>query len=122
MSKGRIIATGFASPADDFLENPLDLNQFLVRNPAATFFFRYEGEEFQLADIKDGDILVVDRSVTPGGGDLVVAVCGGEFLLREFKRKGKKIYLVGDEAIEDPALCGDFEIWGVVTAIIRKVK
>ncbi len=122
MSKGRIIATGFASPAEDFLENPLDLNHFLVKNPASTFFFRYEGEEFVLAGIKDGDVLVVDRAIFPVNDDLVVAVCGGQFIVRRFRERKKKVYLVGDEAIEDPVLCGEFEIWGVVTAIIRKTR
>ena len=116
----KIIATGFASPAEDFAEKPLDLNNFLVKNPTSTFFFRYEGEEFNTRSVKDGDILIVDRSLVPSSGHLVIVVCEGKFILRELKIRRKKIYLIGDEAIEDPALCGDFGIWGVVTHIIRK--
>ncbi len=116
----RIIATGFASPADDFLERPLDLNQLIVKNRTATFFFRYEGDEFKLRGIKEGNILVVDRSIKPASGQLAVIVCGGDFLLRELKFKGKKLHLLSDDAVEDPALCGDFEIWGIVTYVIRK--
>ena len=116
----RIIATGFASPADDFLERPLDLNKLVVKNPTSTFFFRYQGEEIPSWGVRDGDILVVDRAVTPKSGNLIVAVCGGEFILREIKIKNRKLYLINNEIIEEPALCGDFEIWGIVTHIIRK--
>ncbi len=120
--KGRLIATGFASPADDFLERPLDLNSYIVKNPSATFFFRYEGEGFDLRNVMNGDLLVVDRSLTPVSGDLVVVVCGDEFILREIKIKSRKIYLLSDTGLEDPVLCGNFEIWGVVTHIIRNLR
>jgi DNA polymerase V len=68
---------GFPSPADDFLDDAIDLNEHLVRNPAATFFYRAEGWSMLMAGVCDGDILIVDRSVTPIDGDLVIACWDG---------------------------------------------
>lgn len=69
---------GFPSPADDFLDDTLDLNDWLVRNPAATFCYRAEGDSMLGVGIRSGDILVVDRSVTIQNGDLVLACWGGD--------------------------------------------
>jgi DNA polymerase V len=69
---------GFPSPADDFLDDTLDLNNLLIRNPAATFFYRAHGNSMLRAGILSGDILVVDRSVTVQNGDVVLACWGGE--------------------------------------------
>ena len=69
---------GFPSPADDFLDDTLDLNDWLVRNPAATFYYRAEGDSMLGAGIRSGDILIVDRSVTVQNGDLVLACWGGD--------------------------------------------
>lgn len=68
---------GFPSPADDFLDDTIDLNEHLVRNPAATFYYRAEGWSMLMAGVCDGDILIVDRSVTPIDGDLVIACWDG---------------------------------------------
>ena len=69
---------GFPSPTDDFLDDTLDLNDWLVRNPAATFYYRAEGDSMLGAGIRSGDILIVDRSVTVQNGDLVLACWGGD--------------------------------------------
>jgi DNA polymerase V len=68
---------GFPSPADDFLDDTIDLNEHLVRNPAATFYYRAEGWSMLMAGVCDGDMLIVDRSVTPIDGDLVIACWDG---------------------------------------------
>lgn len=68
---------GFPSPAEDFLDDRIDLNEWLIRNEAATFYYRADGWSMLLAGICDGDLLVVDRSVTPGSGDLVLAFWDG---------------------------------------------
>jgi len=68
---------GFPSPAEDFLDDEIDLNEFLVRNPPATFFYRAEGWSMLMAGICSGDILIVDRSVSPQDGDVVVASWDG---------------------------------------------
>lgn len=70
-------ALGFPSPAEDFEEDGIDLNELLIRNPPATFFYRAEGWSMVMAGVLDGDILVVDRSVSPRDGDLVIAVYEG---------------------------------------------
>lgn len=75
---GARVRLGFPSPADDFLEDTLDLNDLLIRNPAATFFYRAHGNSMLRAGILSGDILVVDRSVTVQNGDIVLACWGGE--------------------------------------------
>ncbi|MGE6332730.1 LexA family protein [Stenotrophomonas sp. NPDC077659] len=68
---------GFPSPADDFMDEAIDLHRLLVRNPAATFLYRADGWSMSGVGISDGDILVVDRSVTPLAGDLVIAIWDG---------------------------------------------
>lgn len=75
---GARVRLGFPSPADDFIEDALDLNELLIRNPAATFFYRAEGESMVGAGVCSGDILIVDRSVTVQNGDKVLATWGGE--------------------------------------------
>lgn len=69
---------GFPSPADDFLDDALDLNEYLIKNPASTFLYRAEGDSMLMAGIRSGDILLVDRSVTVQNGDLVLACWGGD--------------------------------------------
>lgn len=71
------VALGFPSPAEDFADQPIDLNQLLIRNEPATFFYAAQGESMLMAGIRDGDILAVDRSVTPQDGDLVLAIWDG---------------------------------------------
>lgn len=75
---GARVQLGFPSPADDFLDDTLDLNNLLIRNPAATFFYRAHGNSMLRAGILSGDILVVDRSVTVQNNDIVLACWGGE--------------------------------------------
>lgn len=71
------VALGFPSPAEDFEDDTLDLNELLVRNPPATFFYRAQGHSMVLAGIADGDLLIIDRSVTPMDGDTVIATWEG---------------------------------------------
>ncbi len=74
---GSAVALGFPSPAEDFLDDRIDLNEWLIHNPAATFYYRASGWSMLLDGICDGDLLVVDRSVTPVNGDLVLAIWDG---------------------------------------------
>lgn len=75
---GVLTRAGFPSPAEDFLDDEIDLHRLLVRNPAATYLYRAEGWSMMLAGICDGDVLVVDRSVQPQHGDVVVATWDGQ--------------------------------------------
>jgi DNA polymerase V len=76
------VSAGFPSPADDYLENKLDLNQHLIKNPPATFFVRVTGDSMVDAGIYSGDILVVDRSLNPKDGNIVIAVINGELTVK----------------------------------------
>lgn len=92
---GSVVA-GFPSPAEQYLEPPLDLNALLVKRPAATYFVRVEGDSMINAGINPGDLLVVDRSLTPADGDIIIASVDGEFTVKRLRMKvvverGKKV-------------------------------
>jgi len=119
------ISAGFPSPADDYIENSLDLNEYLIKHPAATFFIRVTGESMTGAGINSGDILIVDRSVTAVNGSIIVAVLNGEFTVKRLVRRGSVIIL----SPENPAYKAmeitngsEFEVWGVVMHVIHTVK
>ena len=79
------VAAGFPSPAEQYLEPPLDLNELLVRRPAATYFVRVEGDSMSGAGIHDGDLLVVDRSLRPADGDVIIASVDGDFTVKTLR-------------------------------------
>ena len=119
------IQAGFPSPADDYIEKQLDLNELVVRNQPATFYVRVEGESMCDAGIHTGDILVVDRSITPTSGKIVIAIMNGEFTVKRIEMTAKGITLVPENnsfpTIEvSPE--SDFQVWGVVTYIIHKAN
>lgn len=121
---GRVEA-GFPSPADDHMERMLDLNEEIVRNPAATFFVRVQGHSMKDAGISPGDILVVDRSLTPADRQIVVAMIDGEFTVKRFRRGKGKVFLEAEnpdfKAIEIREE-QDMTLWGVVSYIIHKAS
>lgn len=80
------VAAGFPSPAEQYLEPPLDLNEFLVKRPAATYFVRVEGDSMIGAGIHNGDLLVVDRSLRPANGDVIIASVDGDFTVKTYRR------------------------------------
>lgn len=116
------VQAGFPSPADDHIEGKLDLNEHLVRRPAATFFVRASGESMRGAGIFDGDLLVIDRGVSPQAEDIVIAILLGELTVKRLK-KGDGQWLLAAENNAYPSLPlveGECEIWGVVTHSIRR--
>ena len=118
------VAAGFPSPADDFIEHSLDLHELLIDHPAATFFVRVEGDSMQGAGMQSGDILIVDRSLTPQNGKIVVALVNGEFTVKRLKIERQKIYLVAENprySTIEVADESDFQVWGVVTYAIRSL-
>lgn len=118
------VTAGFPSPADDFLEKRLDLNDYLIKNPPATYLVRASGDSMQGVGIHDGDILVVDKSAEVSDGKVVIAVIYGEFTVKTLKRRNGKAFLVPANA-EYPVVEltpeMDCEVWGVVTSVIRKM-
>lgn len=117
------VQAGFPSPAEDHIENSLNLNALVVQHPAATFFVRVEGESMVEANIHSGDILVVDRSIPPTSGKIVVAVLNGEFTVKRFIIKNGTVSLRPENPKYSPIRIeadADFQVWGVVTYIIHK--
>ena len=117
------VQAGFPSPAEQYVESSLDLNQYLVHNPAATFFVRASGDSMQNAGIRSGDLLVVDRSVQPKDGSVVIAAVDGEFTVKYYSCKNGKICLLPGNDSYPPIELHDgmeLQIFGVVTAIVHK--
>jgi DNA polymerase V len=118
------VSAGFPSPADDHVETQLDLNRYLIKHPAATFFMRVVGDSMQGVGIYSGDLLVVDRSLDPGDGSVVVAVVNGELTVKILRRSPQILALQAANrnypmlVIQDHM---DFQVWGVVTAAIHHV-
>lgn len=117
------VSAGFPSPADDFIDKTLDLNEFLVTHPAATFFVRVEGTSMIEAGIHPGDILIVDRAMEPKSGNVVIATLNGDFVVKRFRRSRGKSYLLAENPAFTPIEITDtmhVEVWGVVTYVIHK--
>lgn len=118
------VSAGFPSPADDYLDSQLDLNDYYVPRPSSTFFVRVTGDSMTGIGILQGDILVVDRSVSPQHGKIVIAVVDNELTVKRFYRQDGRIELHP----ENPAfpvipIQHDMElsIWGVVSGVTRKL-
>jgi DNA polymerase V len=116
------VAAGFPSPADDYIEKTLDLNELLVQKPAATFFARAQGESMLGAGIHHNDILVVDRSIEPVPGKIVICALNGELTVKRLERDNGLWKLKAEnKSYPDIAIHEELEmvIWGVVTNVIH---
>jgi DNA polymerase V len=132
------VSAGFPSPADDYLEGQLDLNQHLIKHPVATclvqrtlrkpqrdcirFFVRATGDSMIRAGIHPGDLLIVDRSLEASDGRVVIAVVDGELLVKRLRQRGECVYLVAENPSYPSLLITeamDFSVWGVVTNVIH---
>ena len=127
---GSVVA-GFPSPAEQYLEPPLDLNELLVRRPAATYFVRVQGDSMCGAGINDDDLLVVDRSLRPADGDIIIASVDGDFTVKTL-RLGKRGAEKGLAVSLEPANPNyptivlksgqELDYFGKVTACIHQFK
>ncbi|GAB4217554.1 MAG: translesion error-prone DNA polymerase V autoproteolytic subunit [Synechococcales cyanobacterium] len=116
------VEAGFPSPADDSIEEGLDLNDYVIQHPAATFFVRVAGHSMTGAGIHPGDILVVDRALEPQHGRVVIAVVEGELTVKRIHKSRKRVVLLPDNPDYPPLPLdpdGEFSIWGVVTYVIH---
>ena len=121
---GQSVHAGFPSPADDFIEEMIDLNQVLVSNPTATFLWRVVGDCMIDVKIFPGDVVVVDRSLSPKHRSIVLAIIDGEPTLKRLNRRGGVMFLHNENAkLPEYTIADGMEvsIWGVVTATIRQL-
>ncbi|MGV3589878.1 MAG: LexA family protein [Adhaeribacter sp.] len=118
------VPAGFPSPAADFTERTLDLNEFIVKRPASTFFVQVSGDSMKNAGIYEGDVIVVDKSLKPIHGNIVLAVVHGEFTVKRLHYAGKKVFLRPEnEHYQSLEILPDmgFTVWGVVIHVLHKV-
>jgi len=117
------VKAGFPSPAGDFLNEIIDLNKYVTQHPAATFYARANGVSME-GDIHDGDLLVVDKSITPTNGKIAICYIDGEFTVKRIKIDAEGIWLMPTNERFKPILVtesNDLRIWGVVTYVIKQV-
>ena len=119
------IMAGFPSPAEDFTELSISLDKTLIKNPPATFMAYAEGDSMINIGIHHGDIVIVDRSLTPQNQDIIIAVLEGEFCIKQFSNLGNKIKLIPHNS-KYPIIYinenSDFQVWGVVVHSIRSYR
>jgi len=119
-------ANGFAAAADDYMERGIDLNEQLILNKPATFFFRMNGDAMMDDGIFSGDILIVDRSIKPLSGKLIVAVLDGELLVRRIQRNATTVELLCANKRMSNIQLHNFDdrsnVWGVVTCVIHVME
>lgn len=119
------IQAGFPSPATDFQENKLDLNEHLIKNPAATYFVTVSGDSMENAGIFSGDILIIDRSIEPQHRHIIIAALDGELTVKRLiiTKSGTELHSenINYPPISIPELA-DFSVWGVVTYVIHQLR
>ena len=120
-----VISAGFPSPAEDYIEPGIDLNKYLIKNPISTFFLRVSGNSMNNAGIYNNDLLIIDRSINPNPGHIVVALLDGEFTLKRLIKKQDNYYLKADKE-NYPAInlyeYIDIQIWGVAIYSIHELQ
>ena len=121
---GHKVQAGFPSPADDYIQEKIDLNKHLIKNPSATFLVRAMGDSMIGAGIHSGDVLVVDRSLEPKSGKIIIAAVDGQLTVKRLLQKNGRSWLMPENQ-DFPAIhisgTQDVHIWGVVTNVIHPV-
>lgn len=119
------VSAGFPSPAADYEDKRLDINEYLVRNPVSTFFFSVQGDSMEGAEIFDGDILVVDKSVRPKHGHIVIAFVDGQRLVKRLYRRAGRVALVAENPSYPTLDIGEEQelvVWGVVVGKFKRFE
>lgn len=122
---GHKVRAGFPSPADDYVEALLDLNEHLIEHKEATFFVQATGDSMIGAGIQEGCLLVVDRALEAKHGDIVIAVIDGELTVKRLEKRRGKIRLLSENPVYSPIEFKEGQeltIWGVVTSVIHRLK
>lgn len=118
------VSAGFPSPAMDFMESSIDLNQVLVENPIATFYVQVEGNSMIDAGIQDKDLLVVDRSLEPRNNKIAICLLDGEFTVKRIRLENNELFLMPENPSYQPIPVTEENqliIWGIVTYVIKKL-
>jgi DNA polymerase V len=118
------ISAGFPSPAMDFMDVSIDLNQLMIKHPSATFFGRVQGSSMLDAGISDGDLLVIDRSLPPANNKIAVCFIDGEFTIKRIQKETDCCWLLPANEKYKPIKVtaeNDFLVWGIVSHVIKKV-
>jgi DNA polymerase V len=118
------VSAGFPSPADDFLEQRIDLNKELAKNPLTTFFIKVAGNSMVDAGLDNGDVLVADRSLEPADGKIAICQIDGEFTVKRLKLNEDGLYLMPENKSYEPIKiteANQFVVWAIVTYVIKKV-
>lgn len=116
------ISAGFPSPANDFIDISIDLNRDLIKHPSATFFGRVKGESMKDIGIGDGDLLIIDKSLTPTNGKVAVCFIDGDFTVKRIKLENNKCWLMPANVNYHPIEINeqnDLQIWGIVIHVIK---
>jgi DNA polymerase V len=117
------VYAGFPGATSDYVERSLDLNEYMVSHPTSTFFVRASGQSMINAGINDGDILVVDRSIEPKNGKVVIAVLDGDFTVKRVLKRGERLFLMPENPAYQPIEVKEddsMEIWGTITFVIHE--
>lgn len=118
------IKAGFPSPAEDFVDQSIDLNKVLVRNPSSTYYARVSGYSMKDANIDDGDLLIIDKSIEPSDGKIAVCYIDGEFTVKRIKIESDCCFLVPANSDFKPIKVtaeNNFMVWGVVAHIVKSL-
>ena len=118
------VKAGFPSPAGDYIEESIDLNKHVIKNRSATFYARVDGSSMEPI-LRDGDLIVIDRSLSPSASDIVLCYIDGEFTVKTVQKTPNAIYLVPANKAYDTIEVtsdNDFIIWGVITFSVRKLR
>jgi DNA polymerase V len=118
------VSAGFPSPAADYEDKRLDINEYLIRNPVSTFFFPVQGDSMQGAEIFDGDVLVVDRSIKAQHGHIVVAFVDGDRLVKRLHCRNGRVALIAENPIFPPLEIQDgmeLVVWGTVVGKFKRL-
>lgn len=119
------ISAGFPSPAEDYIEKTLDLNELCIEHPAATFFVRVQGESMIDVGIFPDDVLVVDRSLQAGHGDIIIASLRSEMTVKQLHLTPPPVRLLPRNPAFEPMVLGEddvLEVFGVVTNVVRSLR
>lgn len=119
------ISCGFPSPADDYRESELDINELVIAHPDATFYVRVSGDSMEGAGIFEGDVLVVDRALDARDNTIIVAFVNGEFTIKRLSTDGNTLTLVPENPLYDPISVTEemeFRVWGIATYVIHRLR